>query len=105
MFYINPLMQMPDKGEFTQHPQCAFLYVFYVRKTHMLFSTAEMEIGRVDRPVGLRFIDRPVKPVETPVKFSFLATKRHLSPNRNMHTYFIINKASCKKMILTNHTF
>ena len=42
--------------------------------------------GRVDRPVGLpvgsRFFDRPVKPVEKPVEFSFLATKRHLSTNQ-----------------------
>ena len=41
--------------------------------------SAEMETGRVDRPVGLpvgsRFLDRPVKRVETPVEFSFLATK------------------------------
>ena len=38
----------------------------------------EMETGRVDQPVGLpvgsRFFDRLVKPVEKPVKFSFLAT-------------------------------
>ena len=51
--------------------------------------TPEMETGRVDRPVGLlvgsRFFDRPVKPVEKPVKFSFLATKRHLSTNRNLY--------------------
>ena len=52
--------------------------------------------GQVDRPVGLpvgsRFFDRPVKPVDTPVKFSFLLTKRHLSPNRSIHTYFVINE-------------
>ena len=57
--------------------------------------------GRVDRPVGLpvgsRFFDRPVKPVEKPVKFSFLATKRHLSTNRNIFIYFIINKTFYKK--------
>ena len=57
--------------------------------------------GRVDRPValpvGARFFDRSVKPVEKPVKFSFLATKRHLSTNRNMHTHFIINKSFYKK--------
>ena len=49
---------------------------------------SEMEIGRVERPVGLpvrsRFFDQLVKPIETWVKF-FLATKRHLSTNRNMH--------------------
>ena len=32
-------VQHPHKGEFTQYPQCAFSYVFYVRKTHTLFST------------------------------------------------------------------
>ena len=55
---------------------------------------SEMETDWVDRPVrlpvGSRFVDRPVKPVETPFKFSFLATKRHLSTNRNMHINFII---------------
>ena len=66
---------------------------------------AEMETGRVDRPVGSRFFDRPVKPVEKPVKFSFLATKRHLSTNRNILIYFIINKTFCKKTVLTNHIF
>ena len=39
-----------------------------------------METGRVDRPVGLpvgsRSFDRPVKPVEKPVEFSFLAIKK-----------------------------
>ena len=66
-------------------------------------------IGRVERPVGLpvgsRFFDRSVKPVEKQVKFSFLATKRHLSTNRNILIYFIINKTFCKKSVLTNHTF
>ena len=28
-----------------------------------------METGWVDRPVGLRFFNWPVKPVETPIKF------------------------------------
>ena len=42
-------------------------------------------------PVGSKFFDRPVKPVEKPVEF-FLATKRHLSTNRNVLIYFIINK-------------
>ena len=59
-----------------------------------------METGRVDRPVGLpvgsRFFDRPVKPVEKPVEFSFLATKSHLSTNRNIPIYFIINKTFYK---------
>ena len=49
----------------------------------------EMETGQVDR-------HRPVKPVDTPVKFSFLATKRHLSTNRKIHIYFIINKTFYK---------
>ena len=52
--------------------------------------------GRVNRPVGLpvgsRFFDRPVKPVEKPVKLSFLATKKHPSTNRNIFIYFILNK-------------
>ena len=54
-----------------------------------MYLASEMETGRVDRPVGLpvgsRFFDRPVKPIEKPVKFSFLATKRHLSTNRNLY--------------------
>ena len=71
---------------------------------------AEMETGRVDRPVGLsvgsRFFDWPVKPVDTPIKFSFLATKRHLSSNRNIHIYCITNKTFYKKKtVLTNHFF
>ena len=45
-----------------------------------------METGRV------KFIDRPVKPVETPVKFFFLATIKHLRTNRNIHIYFTITK-------------
>ena len=64
--------------------------------------------GRVDRPIGLpvgsKFFDRPVKPVETPVKFSFLATKKHLSTNQYIHIYCIINKTFYKNTILTNHT-
>ena len=61
--------------------------------------------GRVDRPVGSRFFDRPVKPVEKPVELSFLATKRYLNINRNMLIYFIINKTFYKKSVLTNHIF
>ena len=57
------------------------------------------------KPVGSRFFDRPVKPFETPVKLSFLATKRYLSTSRNIHRYFIINKIFYKKTVLTNHTF
>ena len=70
---------------------------------------AEMETGRIDRqvglPVGSRFFDRPVKPVEISVKFSFLDTKRHRNTNRNILTYFIINKSFYKKAVLTNLTF
>ena len=65
----------------------------------------EMETGRVDRPVGSRFFDQPVKPVEKPVEFSFLATKRHLSTNQNVLIWFIINKTFYKKTALTNHIF
>ena len=53
--------------------------------------------ARVGLPVGSRFFDRPVKPVEKPVKFSFLATKRHLSANRNILIYFIIDRTFYKK--------
>ena len=66
---------------------------------------AEMDTGRVDLPAGSRFFDSPVKPVETPGKYSFLATKRHLSTNRNIFIYFIINKTFYEKTVLTNHTF
>ena len=59
----------------------------------------------VGLPVGSRFFDRPVKPVEKPVKFSFLATKRQLSTNRNILIYFIINKTFYKKTVLINHIF
>ena len=45
----------------------------------LFYFGPEMETTRVDRsvglPVGSRFFDRPVKPVETPVKFSFLQLK------------------------------
>ena len=56
-------------------------------------------VGLVQRwkPVGSRVFDRPVHSVETPVKLSILATKRHLSTNRNMLTYFITNKTIYKK--------
>ena len=72
-------------------------------------SVGSTGTGRVDRPVrlpvGSRFFDRPVKPIEKPVEFSFLATKRHLSTNRNVLIYFIMNKTFHKKSVLTNHTF
>ena len=71
---------------------------FIIFRRHL---TSEMVTGRVDRPAGLpvgsRFFERPVKPVEKPVKFSFLATKRHLSTNRNILIYFIINETFYKK--------
>ena len=73
--------------------------------TKSLFLGSEMETSRVDRPVESRFFDRPVKPVEKPAEFSFLATKGHLSTNRNILIYFIINKTFYKKSVLTNHTF
>ena len=61
-------------------------------------------IGLVDRLVGLpvasRFFYRQVKPVEKSVKFFFLATKKHLSTNRNMHIYMTINKTFYKKTVL-----
>ena len=50
-------------------------------------------------PVGSRFFDRPVRPVEKPVEFSFLATKRHLITNRNILIYFIINKTFYKTSV------
>ena len=50
------------------------------KRNEGLAATTEMETVRVDRPVwlpvGSRFFDQPVKPVEIPVKFFFLATKR-----------------------------
>ena len=80
-----------------------------VQGARYVVRKSEMETGRVDRPVGLpvgsRFFDRPVKPVETPVEFFFLATKRHLSTNRNILIYFIINKTLYKNSVLPNHTF
>ena len=57
----------------------------------------------VELPVGSRFFDQPVKPVETPVKFSFLVSKRHLSTNRNIHIYFIINKTFYKNSVNKPH--
>ena len=55
--------------------------------------------GRVEilRPAG--------KPVETPVKFSFLATKRHLCTNKNIHIDLIINNALYKRTVLTKHSY
>ena len=66
----------------------------------------EMETGPVGLPVGSRFFDRPVNPVEKPVKLSFPATKIHLSTNRNILIYFMINITFYKKnSTLTNHIF
>ena len=65
--------------------------------------TTEMETGRVTGRIWI--LDRPVKPVETPVKFSSFATKRLISTNRNMHIYFIISETFYKKTVLINHTF
>ena len=57
--------------------------------------------GRVFRPdgvlVGSRVFDQPVKLVETPVKFFFLATKSHLSTCQNIRIYFILNETFYKK--------
>ena len=53
------------------------------------------------KPVGLQVGPRlQVEPVETPVKFFYFATKRHLSTNRNIHIYFVINKTFHKKNII-----
>ena len=80
--------------------QIADLRLYALMFLHPYVLTPEMETGRVDRPVGLpvgsRFFDRPVKPVEKPVEFSFLAIKSHLSTNRNIPIYFIINKTFYK---------
>ena len=53
--------------------------------------------GRVEilRPAG--------QAVEKPVEFSFLATKRHLSSNRNILIYFFIAKTFDQKTVLTNN--
>ena len=59
-----------------------------------LHTVPKMETCRVDLPVrlpvGSRLFDRSVKPVETAVKFFFVATKRHLSTNRNIYIYIYI---------------
>ena len=75
-------------------------------------STSEMETGRVDRHrsgrptarvAGRVEILRPAgQTVEKPVKFSFLAAKRHLSINRNILIYFIIHETFYQKTVLTN---
>ena len=73
-----------------------------------LYSRDGNRSGRpapVGLPVGSRFFDRPVKPVEKPVKLSFFGTKKHLSTKQSILTYFIINKTFYKKSVLTNHTF
>ena len=54
------------------------------------------------KPVG-----SPVKPVEKPVKFSFVANKMHLNTIRNigLHTHiYFQNETVLGKMALTNHT-
>ena len=63
-----------------------------------VLSTSEMKTGRVDRPVGWRFFDQSVKPVETPVKFRFLAIKNHLSTKR-MYMHILLQK---KKLFMKN---
>ena len=70
------------------------------------FSTSQKLVLQRRKPVGSRFFDRPVKPVEKPVKVCFLATKRHVSTNRNILIYFIINKTFYKKNSINKpHTF
>ena len=83
-------------------------YILYIlRKKLRQGPSSDMETGRVDRPVGLpvgsRFFDRPVKPVEIPVKFSSLATKRHLSSNQNIHINFLKIKLFRKNSIIKPH--
>ena len=84
------------------------------RRTPVLFimRSSEMETDKVYWPVALpvksRFFDRPVKPVETPLKFSVFATKRPLSTYRNIniitHKFFYkknaINKPSLLKTLV-----
>ena len=57
------------------------------------------DANRSGRPAGriTGRVDRPIKPVGIPVKFSFLATKNHLSTNRNINIYFITNKTFYEK--------
>ena len=45
-----------------------------------------VEISRPDGSTPVEYQSGRDKPVETAVKFSFLATRRHLSTNRNIHT-------------------
>ena len=73
----------------------------------LVAGTQSRDGNRSSRPalVGSRFFDRPVKPVETPVMFSFLATIGYLSTNRNIRKYFVINETCYKKTVLTKHAF
>ena len=80
-----------------------FCFVFFHSKCGQRFasySDAEMETGRVNRhrsgrpapvglPVGSGFFERPVKPVERPVKLFFFATKRHLRTTK-IHIYILL---------------
>ena len=63
--------------------------------------------NRSSRPGGRVEILRPAGQAgETPVKFSLLATKKHLSTNRNIQLYFIMRKIFYKKKtVLTNTPF
>ena len=88
-------LQQNSKKHIIENYVIAFMDMMWCTK----YDKPEMVTGRA------RFFDRLVKPVETQVKFSFLATKRHLSTNRNIQICFIINKSFYKKAILTNHTF
>ena len=58
--------------------------------------------NRSGRPAGRVTVRveilRPAgQPVETPVKFSFFATRKHLSTNPNVHINYISNKTFYKK--------
>ena len=79
-FFVPKLSQLNGGAEQT----CATQSQVY----HTRGSGTEMETNRVDWPV---------KPVERPVKFSFLAAKRYLNTNRIIHIDFIINKTFYKK--------
>ena len=103
-----PKVRIPTS--FTLVLSLSFIFFLYLSTSaYCRLTTIEMETGRVDqhrsgRPAGRvtgrsRFFDRPVKPVEAPFKFFFIATNRHLSSNRNIHKN-CINKPHLLKTVV-----
>ena len=100
--FVGKLLSGPDEEE---DFEISFLQRSNKVKNGFVFPEQEQRWKPVGRPVGSRFFDRPVKPVEKPIEFSFLATKRRLSTNRNILRYFLIAKTFDQKTVLTNHIF